>query len=65
MKNAEASGEYSPCLVCFGRTIAGGQGPAVTQEEAQSVVDVEGVLDLLMDNLMATFSPLFSGAETE
>ena len=45
--------------------IEGGQGPAVTQEEAQSVVDVEGILNLLMDNLMATFSPPSSGAETE
>ena len=45
--------------------IAGGQGLAVTQEEAQSVVDVEGILDMLMNNLMATFSPPSSGAETE
>ena len=46
-------------------TIAGGQGPAVTQEETQSVVDGEGILGLLVDNLMATFYPPSSGAETE
>ena len=45
--------------------IAGGQGPAVTQEETKSVVDGEGILDLLVNNLMATFSPASSGAETE
>ena len=32
-------------------TIAGGQGPAVTQEETESVVDGEGVLDLLMNKI--------------
>lgn len=52
-------------LCILADTIAGGQGPAVTQEETQSVVDGEGILDVLMNNLMATFSPPSSGAETE
>lgn len=52
-------------LCILADTIAGGQGPAFTQEETESVVNGEGVLDLLMNNLMATFSPPSSGAETE
>lgn len=52
-------------LCILADTIAGGQGPTVTQEETGSIVDGEGVLDLLMNDLMAIFSPASSGAETE
>ena len=45
--------------------VEGGQGPEVTQEETQSVVDGQGILELLKDNVQDTFSRPSSEAETE
>lgn len=45
--------------------IAGGQGPAATQEENHAITEGKIVLDQLLNTLFATFSPPSSGAETE
>lgn len=48
--------------------IAGGQGPASSQEENQAIMNGEQILDQLLNTLFASLTPLSSstsGVETE
>uniref|UniRef100_A0A914EC50 Uncharacterized protein n=1 Tax=Acrobeloides nanus TaxID=290746 RepID=A0A914EC50_9BILA len=57
--------ENSVHVLCvLADAIAGGQGPAAAQEETQAITDGQQVLDQLLTDLFATFSPS-NGAETE
>uniref|UniRef100_A0A914E7G8 Uncharacterized protein n=1 Tax=Acrobeloides nanus TaxID=290746 RepID=A0A914E7G8_9BILA len=58
--------ENSVHVLCLlADAIAGGQGPAVAQEETQAITNGAQNLNQLMNYLFATFTPPTSGAETE
>lgn len=58
--------ENSVHVLCvLADAIAGGQGPAATQEENQAITEGEQVMDQLLNTLFAIFCPPSGGTETE
>ena len=54
--------ENSVHVLCvLADAIAGGQGPAIAQEEMQAITNGEQILVQLVNYLFATFSPPSSG----